>query len=64
METFEEAVRESIREFYKGSDFESLSKIKKSKYTKDYFEGIEKDLMPKQKAGKPEEEAVTDEETT
>lgn len=56
--TFEEAVEKSIRAYYEKMSFENYesSTGKPIKYTKDYFDEQEKDLVPtKMEVEEPEE---------
>jgi hypothetical protein len=59
--TFEDAIRESIRKYYEGESFENYSKAsgKAVKYTPEYFDRVEEELlpkaMPKEKIGKTNE---------
>lgn len=45
--TFEETIRESIRKFYKGKGLSEYSKEYDFKYTKDFFDKAEAELLGK-----------------
>jgi hypothetical protein len=59
--TFEEAIRKSIRAFLSGSSLDSLKESygKDIKYTKEYFDELEKQVVKK---GKKEKPSKSDEE--
>lgn len=51
--TFEEAFRASIRSYYNGEGLKEYAKAKGSlKFTKDYFDKLDADLMPEEKGSK------------
>ena len=64
----DEAIRRAVKSFYEGAGFPELEKAsgKKFKYTKEFFDGYEKDLrkpVPKSKldkSAKPLEEIEED----
>lgn len=43
--TFEETIRESIRKFYAGKGFKAYTEAEEFKYTKDYFDRIEEEML-------------------
>ena len=45
--TFEETIRESIRKFYKGTGLSEYSKEHDFKYTKEFFDKAEEELLGK-----------------
>lgn len=47
--TFESAVRKSIRKFQDGESMGELSKTMELKYTKEYFDNAEQELVPTKK---------------
>lgn len=52
------AMRRSVQKFYAGKSFDNSDKLEKMRYTKDFFDGFEKELRPKatKKTEKVEEE--------
>jgi hypothetical protein len=53
--TFEDAIKMAIRKYYSGSDPEELLKAKGSeiKYTREYFDDLEEELLSSKKGKKP-----------
>lgn len=51
---FEDAIKESIIKYYEGHSFEAYEKAsgKSVKYTPEYFDKIEKDLLSPKEVGK------------
>lgn len=45
----EQAIRESIRAYYRGESFSSFTKERPFKYDKGYFDKMEEDLLEKTK---------------
>jgi hypothetical protein len=60
--TFEEAIRKSIRAYMKGKNPDNLFKaIGKVKYTRDYFDSLEKDILGEEDKGKGKKKAKDEE---
>ena len=59
---FEDAVQTAIRKYYDGFDPEELLKVQEGevKYTREYFDELEEELVPtkKKKSKKKEDEEV------
>ena len=58
---FEDAIRKSISAYYKGVDPENLNATKEEVvYTREYFDGLEEDLLGKKSEDKDEVEGEAD----
>jgi mannosyltransferase OCH1-like enzyme len=62
--TFEEAIRKSIAKYFKGHSFDALQEAtgKEMKYTLEYFDQLEKDMLEGTDV-EPEEMAVEEDDT-
>lgn len=60
----DEAFRRAIRSFYENSDFKEYEKVsgKKSKYSKEFFDGYEKELRKSVKKYKGKDKEEVEEE--
>lgn len=60
--TFEEAIKESIIKYYEGHSFDSYKEAtgKDIKYTKDYFDSVEEEMLPKEKTSDVKEPMETE----
>jgi hypothetical protein len=58
--TFEEAIRESIIKYYEGNSFEAYNKAtgKEVKYTKDYFDKVESEMLSNEEKTEPVDNAT------